>query len=466
MKKEIIIILLCCLSFQAFSTDNDTTKVATKSSEIVKKGYNFGPFPVIGFDADKGFGFGALLNIYNFGDGSTYPNPKEEWYMEASYFTKGTQLYLVSFDSKTLIPNIRTSISAFCMIDNALQFAGFNGYMSHYDYERVNAGVKDPNLSFYNPYYRVGRAKTYLKADFTGKITDDGRLQWIAGYHFTWDKYSDMNIDGFNSNLDDNKKYDTNAPTLFGQYKEWGIIPEELHNGGITSSIRAGLTYDSRDIENNPGKGICATAQLIAAPEFLGSTQGYYKYSLNYKQYIPIVYQKLTFAYRLLYQGTIGNSIPFYAMPAMNEIGKNYDKDAIGGYRTARGIMRNRVNALDMGFYNAELRWKFIEFRLWKQNIAFALSAFTDGAMSIRPYDLSFQAKESDFENIAAFNASKAAYDTYIKKGDKEDSLHLTYGGGLRFIMNNNFILAAEAGMPVDKRDGNFCFYLSIGFAF
>ena len=63
----------------------------TEKKEIVKTGYNFGPLPAVAFDADKGFQLGALLNIYDFGDGSTYPNTRQQWYFEASFFTKGSQ---------------------------------------------------------------------------------------------------------------------------------------------------------------------------------------------------------------------------------------------------------------------------------------------------------------------------------------------------------------------------------------
>ena len=43
---------------------------------VVKTGYSFVPFPMAGFDGAKGILFGALMNVYNFSDGSTYPNPR------------------------------------------------------------------------------------------------------------------------------------------------------------------------------------------------------------------------------------------------------------------------------------------------------------------------------------------------------------------------------------------------------
>ena len=45
-----------------------------QKTENVKTGINLGPLPAVAFDADKGFQYGALLNVFNFGDGSNYPN--------------------------------------------------------------------------------------------------------------------------------------------------------------------------------------------------------------------------------------------------------------------------------------------------------------------------------------------------------------------------------------------------------
>ena len=73
-----------------------------ENGEIIKTGLNFGPLPVVAFDADRGFQYGALLNIYNFGDGSTYPNPKSWWYIEASAYTGGTWNLYLNYDNKEI----------------------------------------------------------------------------------------------------------------------------------------------------------------------------------------------------------------------------------------------------------------------------------------------------------------------------------------------------------------------------
>ena len=53
----------------------ETQKEATTNSnkQTVKKGWNFAPFPSIGFNSDTGFQIGALCEIFDYGDGSTYP---------------------------------------------------------------------------------------------------------------------------------------------------------------------------------------------------------------------------------------------------------------------------------------------------------------------------------------------------------------------------------------------------------
>ena len=67
MKRKLIAVVFAVMA---------TTIVSAQSNkEIVKTGINLGPLPVVAFDADRGFQYGALLNIYNFDDGSTYPNP-------------------------------------------------------------------------------------------------------------------------------------------------------------------------------------------------------------------------------------------------------------------------------------------------------------------------------------------------------------------------------------------------------
>ena len=235
-----------------------------------------------------------------------------------------------------------------------------------------------------------------FKTDFTGNIWKN-KLFWEAGYHFSYfnqgykNQYA-LNYDKINKNKDENKVYPVDDPTIFDLYRQWGIISEDEAWGGINSTLRFGLLFDTRDKEAAPSKGIWAEAHVTVAPKWLGTTNPHYRYSATFRHYVPIVKNDvLTFAYRLNYEGTFGNSAPYYVLPYITVMGSNYDRDGMGGYRTVRGLMRNRVQGLDMATYNVELRWRFVNFTLWKQNIAFGLSAFSDGTMVTRNYDMSFK---------------------------------------------------------------------------
>ena len=502
--------LVVCTGIQASTTESSAENVATEAKakkqkknvtynekgEIIKTGINLGPLPVVAFDADRGFQFGALMNIYDFGNGKNYPNPNSQWYIEASAYVKeskiGSYKFILNYDNKTLIPGVRMSICTGYYKDAALDFYGFNGYQSNYDMDMLKPtfhfeGSPDKDSDDYNKiyrnfeekgkmpkgFYRFGRDLVKAKIDFTGEILKN--FYWEAGYNFSWTRAQSFVPKGYAvlDNPADPELYVPGGTTLFDLYKAWGIIPEDEAKGGLTSSIRVGLMYDSRNVENNPTKGIWAEAHVIAAPKWLGTTHEHYRYCATFRHYVPIVPDKLTFAYRLGYQGTIGKNAPWYNLPFYTNMGIKADNDGFGGYRTVRGLMLNRVQGLDTGFYNIEFRYKFIEFKLWKQNIAFALSAFTDGAHVFRGYNMSFTdaAKKkivdtaaTQVEGAAKLASYEALYNKFVL--DRKDGFHGSAGLGLRFIMNQNFIVAFEGAQCFNKQDGGFAFYLNTGFLF
>jgi len=80
----------------------DSAKVKVK--EKIKKGWTWAALPVVAYDADMGVQLGALGQVFYYGDGSTYPEYKHTVYAECSWFTKGSAVYQVFYDSKYLIP--------------------------------------------------------------------------------------------------------------------------------------------------------------------------------------------------------------------------------------------------------------------------------------------------------------------------------------------------------------------------
>ena len=408
--KKLATALAAILTFSLSASAQDVSK------DIIKKGYSFAPFPIVAFDADRGLELGAMLNIYNFGDGKTYPTPKSQWFIQGAYFTKGSYLFMANYDNKTAIPGVRFNVNLSFYNEKALDFYGFNGYDSGYD----------PTVD--GSFYKHGRALPYVKADFTGHITE--HLYWKAGYHFKYFKISPYH----------GEKNPTTSH--FENLIASGIIPESEKDGGFTSSILAGLMFDTRDFEAAPSRGVWADANIEYAPKWLGTSTPYWRYYGSVRGYVPIYRDRLVFAARATVQGFIKDPA-FYVLPIDTVFGNGYDHDGIGGFYNLRGVLRNRIAGRSAGYFNTELRWRFVDFHLFKQNMSFALNGFFEGGRVIVPY------KAQSFE---------------------AEKMHLTAGGGIRFIMNRNFILAAEYGSAFDRRDlangKSGSFYVNVGYLF
>ena len=79
------------------------------AQEVAKTGLNFGPLPAVGYSSDLGWHYGALSDIYWYGDGSTYPDYVWKGNVEISRYSKGNTVLHSFFDSKYLIPGLRVS---------------------------------------------------------------------------------------------------------------------------------------------------------------------------------------------------------------------------------------------------------------------------------------------------------------------------------------------------------------------
>ena len=402
---------------------------AAKDREsVVKTGMSFVPFPMVGFDGTKGVLFGALMNVYDFGNGSTYPNPRSSAYLEASGYTGGSKTFIFSYDSGSLLGRVRMNVAASLCADKAMEFFGFGGRRTFYD--------KSVAMDF----YKYDRSTVNVKADFSGVIS--GLLRWEAGYHFNRFDIKDFN-----------PKDDAQEVSLFGLYKKWGIIPSEESSTRFSSALRAGLVYDSRDYEGVPTKGILAKAHLVAASGFLGSSDSYLKVYATWRQYIPLVKESLTLAYRFDYQEFLGDA-PWYVIPFYTPGGPVYDNVALGGLRSVRGLMYNRVTGSSVGFLNVELRWKFAGFTLLNQDIGLMASGFCDGISALKSFDLT--------NRTGAF---PALYSKYVDSS-RGDCIHLSTGAAFKLILNRNFVLNIEYAHALSAQYGAGVLYLNTGFYF
>jgi hypothetical protein len=429
---------------------SDTLNSGNKK-EKVKTGWNFGALPVLGYDSDMGFQYGALANIYYYGDGSTYPQYFHSFYFEVSRYTKGTGINQFFFDSKKLIPKIRVTTDVTYLTEKALNFYGFNGYESVYNHAWEN-DKEDSATYKTRVFYRHQRDLLRIGADFQGRFFHKNLL-WLAGFTYIKVHTGPVNVDNLNKGVKESKKL-PHEPGLYDNYVKWHILGDDS-TGGMNNFIKLGLIWDTRDNEPNPMHGIWTEAVVAVAPDFLGDGHyGFIKLAVIHRQYFTLAKDVLSFVYRIGYQGTIAGKVPFYMQSYMlNSFSQTTTIDGLGGSRTLRGILRNRVVGDGEVYANAEFRWKFYRFQLIRQNFYLALNAFADAGMVVQPIRVDKSGIPADVDQSLYFSTD-------------HEYPHTALGAGFRIVMNQNFIICADYGQAIDKRDGSYGIYVSLGYLF
>ncbi len=409
---------------------------------------------MVAYDSDIGFKYGALANFFWYGDGSRYPMYNHSVYVEWSQTTKGNGINLFKYDSDQLIPGVRTFVELALRTEKALDFYGFNGFQSIYDQD-FEAG-KDADGLANRLYYRHARKLLRIKADFQGPITGP-EFRWLGGVAFFGNRISAVDTEKLNEGKTDDL---LSANSLYKDYVSWGVIPEDQADGGNHTLLKGGLVYDSRDNESNPFRGIWTEMQLHYAPSFLSNrAYSYTRLVFTHRQYFTLIPEWMSFAYRLSYQGKLSGEMPFYMMPYLFNTAPALASDGVGGAKSVRGIRRNRIVGEGFAYGNFEFRGKILKTRIWNQDFYIALSAFLDACMVTQKYR--FEQSGILVEESLAGDLPPVLFDF-----DARERPHLGYGAGIRFALNENFIVAVDYGLAGNKTDGDSGLYIGMDFLF
>lgn len=441
MRKITFFMLLLAISSQVFAQE-----------EVIKKGWNLGPLPSISFDTDLGLQYGGLINLFNYGDGSRYPNYDHSLYFEVSRFTKGSAINRFSYDSDRLIKGLQVTADISYLKDQAYDFYGFNGYEAVVNKEWFDDQYKEEGY-LTRMFYKYDRKLFRFKVDLLGNLSGE-KLRWTGGINFLNFKTAPVNLE----KLNEGKEGDDILPDvegLFEKYSRWGILQDEEKDGGFVPLLKAGLVYDSRDNKPNPMKGIWTEAVVATAPEFLGGESSFTKISLVHRQYFTLIPNDLSLAYRLAWQTTVAGHTPFYYQSqVITSIMRGATSEGLGGAKSVRGIRRNRIVGDGFVYGNLEARWKFTRFRFINNNFYLGLNGFMDFGTVTKEIDNSF----------ALPLMGEEKYSDYFD--DDAEAMHFSFGAGLRIVMNQNFIIAMDYGMSADSRDGDSGMYIGLNYLF
>ena len=500
MKRIFLFIFVAVLAMSMQAAKKDKVQVTDSLGRKVKTGWNFGALPSVAFDADLGFQGGALANIYYYGDGSQYPEYIHSIYAEAAYTTKNYGIFRINYDSKYLIPNHRLTLDMTYQPDAMCDFYGYNGYQSIYNrdlhkWKKDQSKMGDPAEYQSRAFYKYKRDLFRFAADMEGTIYKN--IKWNAGLGVLGYMIDECDIDMLNGKnefdpslpLADQKAMNDNVEGLYEKYVKWGIIDQAEAHGGWHPYLRAGLTYDSRDQRTCPTKGIYADAFFTYTAAFgEQATAGYnhLQFNFNFRHYVPVYRDRVTFAYRVGTQNNIAGKSPFYMNTYLNTLFiQRVMYEGLGGANSLRGIMRNRILANGFAYANIELRTKVAKFDIGNQHFYIGLAPFFDLGVITQPYELDEAAiKEGYLKDVAeallpSHDPNRPVpplqlgeYFALDEEGHIDQSKvympHMAAGVGLKVAMNENFVLSVDWAMALDKQDNAKWanFYIKMGYLF
>ncbi|MBN2632305.1 MAG: BamA/TamA family outer membrane protein [Bacteroidales bacterium] len=455
MKKTLSILLVLIFTFSLYGQEKQKKDKTPKE----KVGWKFGgALPAVTYDNNLGFQYGALVEFFNYGNPSVYPDFLDHTYTEVSRFTKGSGIYRFMYESNHLVGKTHFTFDISYLPDKANDFYGYNGYESVFNKVWMDDEESDYRTRM---FYRQERNQFRIKADIQGKISGE-HLKWAAGFGINNFTISSVDIARLNEGKDPEDQLPTveAEPGLYEIYKTLNLISPEEADGGWVNTLKAGIMWDSRDNRPNPMKGIWAELGFEVVPSFLGNDWSFTKFYATHRQYFTLVEEDLSLGYRLGYQTTLGGDVPyFYQSQVITSMLTGATSEGLGGSSTLRGVLRNRVIGDGFFFGNIELRWKPIYFMFLKQECYLGLNAFYDFGIVTDRIDL-----PSDLETQFNMAITGYTYSDFFNPGGEK--LHQSAGISILPVMNRNFVIAIDIGKAFNKQDGNIGFSIGLNYLF
>lgn len=376
--------------------------LTTAAEAQQSRGVEISGVPALNFDADEGFGYGAVLQLYRY-DGSA---ASYRWTIQPTVFltTEGRRDYTLFFDSPSG-PNRPWRYTL---------YAGREQQLATPYYGIGNATAYDASLETGSTryFYRYGRDRLRATADVQHAFWHPA-LRVLVGAGASNDR---IDLTPFDS-----------GRTLIERDLDGATPPT-----GHANYVRAGLTWDTRDREIGSQSGTWADVIVQRVDSRLGASASYTRWTATARRYQPIG-SRLTLANRLLAQNVQG-SAPFYVLSELQTTQR--PQDGLGGASSVRGLPKDRYVGKGIVLTNNELRWRAADFRLHGRPSSVVLSGFVD--------------------------AGRVWADGIQLSGLTRD-LRAGYGGGARLAFGPSFVVAVDVGHSAQSTAP---IYIGLGYLF
>ncbi len=402
--------------------------------------------PLVSYSTDSGLGGGARAYYYwngSRGDPRFARTPYlHRLFLQAFASTGGLQFHWLDYDAPQLFGTsyrVRSQLiferninaNHFALGNAAMDDLRFPGstedFASYADYTDAQRRVVDGVAYTKHDQYELLRPLliTSVERQLLGEV------RAVIGYGFAYAvvrDYTGERVDARDDAGDDVEV--PSAPTRLRMDCDAGVI--EGCDGGRDGFLRVGLSYDSRDYEPDPNRGLYADLVLDAASVALGSEYDYLRMLAAVRGYwspAPQLTDLVLAARGLLQTQTAGT--PFFSLDSLPFI-EDY-RSGLGGHRTMRGFRQNRFVGRTMAAVNVEARWTFHRFGVVGQRFALIAAPFVDAGRS--------------FDDAGELSAAR---------------WRVSYGGALRISWNLATLLTIDYGVS-DEDAG---LYINFGHIF
>jgi Omp85 superfamily domain len=296
---------------------------------------------------DKNDNINALLSPQvnynkNFGISSTlyaafYPSSDRFWEANLSKSTIINEDYEFRLRDKTFLDRkLETNLFAFAFSDGSARFFGFEARTPN----QRETNYTDTEIGFnLSTGYDIGHhIQVVLGERYRDVAIEPGAVTSIP---YIKDRFSVQRVPGL--------------------------------NGFVTHAQRFSLVYSTLDSITAPTFGGFAKATVENSSKALGSDADYWHYEAEVKGYIPLDDARYVSIFRLVYNQTLGNNVPFL------------EQSILGGENTLRGYGRNRFIDNSYFLLNLEERIRLFRWEIFNVKADWELAPFIDlGAVMSR----------------------------------------------------------------------------------
>lgn len=348
--------------------------------------------PLFAYSVDFGYGAGARGYYYYNGtrDDPRFARTPYLLRVFASAFATsgGLQFYTLDLDAPAVastayrirsqlvfLRNIDASYFGFTEASrDTLRFPGvdkdYGSYGAYHDAERhLYDGVA------YTRYDRYDLLRPAVLGSVERSLFDD-RLRFLVGVTASYARIEDYTGKEVAALSDTDARISApSARTRLREDCDRGILVG--CDGGRDNQLRLAVTFDTRDFEPDPNRGVYADLAVDLASVALASEYDYVRALFAVRGfYSPFPgAADLVLAGRFLLQAQSAGT-PFFTMDVLPFVEDS--RTGLGGHRTIRGYRQSRFVDHVMSAASAEVRWTFARMTIWRQKIALIAVPFFD----------------------------------------------------------------------------------------